>query len=75
MKPEFEALIPEIMNPPFILAAAGLKLRFAENKRGFWIFFRHEVPILARQLPDKAVGSLCTVGFRREIPLGSPTAC
>jgi hypothetical protein len=58
MKPEFEALIPEIMNPPFILAAAGLKLRFAEKK-----------------LPDQAVGSLCTVGFRREIPLGSPTAC
>ena len=51
-----------------------LKLRFAEKKHGFWVFFRHEVPILAG---CQAVGPLCTVGFRGEIPLGlpSPTAC
>jgi len=51
-----------------------LELRFAEKKHGFWVFFRHEVPILAG---CRAVGRLCTVGSRGEIPLGlpSPTAC
>jgi len=33
------------MNPPF--QTGCWKLRFAEKKRGFWVFFRHEVPILA----------------------------
>jgi len=32
-----------------------LKLRFAEKKHGFLVFFRHEVPILAG---CQAVGSL-----------------
>ena len=61
---------PAPLNP----AAGGLKLRFVEKKHGFWVFFRHEVPILAG---CQAVGPLCTVGFRGEIPLGlsSPTAC
>jgi hypothetical protein len=51
-----------------------LELRFAEKKRGLWVFFRHERPILAG---CQAVGALCTVGLRGEIALGlpSPTAC
>jgi len=51
-----------------------LKLRFAEKKHGFWAYFRHEVPILAG---GRAVGPLCTMGFRGEVALGlpSPTAC
>jgi len=54
-----------------------LKLRFAEKKHGFWAYFRHEVPILVRQPPDRAAGPLCTIGFRGEVALGlrSPTAC
>jgi hypothetical protein len=43
------------------LPVSLLELRFAEKKHGFWVFFRHEVPILAG---CRAVGPLCTVGFR-----------
>jgi hypothetical protein len=51
-----------------------LKLRFAEKKQGFLVFFRHEAAILAGH---QTVGPLCTAGFRGEIPLGLPssTAC
>ena len=65
---------PKKVNLPFNPAAAGLKLRFAEKKRELRVFFWHEVPILAG---CHAVGPVCTVGFRGEIPLGvpSPTAC
>jgi len=59
------------MNPP--LSDMLLKLRFAEKKNGFQALFRHEVSSLAG---CQAVGPLCTVGFRGEIPRGlpSPTA-
>jgi hypothetical protein len=61
---------------PFNPTAAGLKLRFAEKKHKFWVFFRHEVPILVLQLPDRS-------GLRREARFptrirhgfSSPTAC
>jgi hypothetical protein len=51
-----------------------LKLRFAEKIHGFWVFFRHEVPIFAG---CQTVDPICMVDFRGEIPLGlpSPTAC
>ena len=54
---------PAPLNP----AAAGLKFRFVEKKHGFGVFFRDEVPILAG---CQAVGPLCPVAFRGEIPLG-----
>jgi hypothetical protein len=49
-------------------------LELRGEKHGFWVFFRHEVPVLAG---CRAVGPLYTVGFRGEISLGlpSPTAC
>jgi len=58
----------------FNSAAAGLKLRFAEKMHGFWVFFRHEVRILAG---CQTVDPICTVDFRGEIPLGlpNPPAC
>ena len=55
--------IREKMNPPF-QQTAGTPLRGEKTDFGS---FRHEVPISAG---CRAVGPLCTVGFRGEVPLG-----
>ena len=64
------------MNLPLNPAAGGLKLRFAEKKHGYCVFFRREVSIFSPAAAGSGGWASLHGGCPRKILLGllSPTA-